>query len=132
MYHQDNPYKTSSAKERLENRQQSVKPLVDAYFAWVKVQLSKSNGSTKLKVALTYSENQEMYLRVFLEEPEIPLDNNDAESAKANNLKPYEYFCYLLSELVKYPRNEVPEEELKKLMPWAKELPDSCRKTKTR
>lgn len=165
MYHQDKPYKTSSTKERLENRQQSVKPLVDAYFAWVKVQLSKSNGSTKLKAALTYSENQEMYLRVFLEDPEIPLDNNDAErsiksfcvgkhswhiidsvkganasallysiaeSAKANSLKPYEYFCYLLSELVKYPRNEVPEEELKKLMPWAKELPDSCRKTKTR
>ena len=29
MYHQDNPYKTSSAKERVEKRQQSVKPLVD-------------------------------------------------------------------------------------------------------
>ncbi|MCI7062579.1 MAG: transposase domain-containing protein [Lachnospiraceae bacterium] len=55
-----------------------------------------------------------------------------AESAKANSLKPYEYFCYLLTELVKYPRNEVPEEVLKKLMPWSKELPDSCRKTKTR
>ncbi|MBR4341443.1 MAG: transposase domain-containing protein, partial [Lachnospiraceae bacterium] len=31
-----------------------------------------------------------------------------AESAKANGLKPYEYFRYLLSELVKHPRDNVP------------------------
>jgi len=36
-----------------------------------------------------------------------------AESAKANQLKPYEYFAYLLKELLKYPRENVPEEELK-------------------
>ena len=36
MYHLDNMYKESSAKERLDNRQRSVKPLVDAYFAWLK------------------------------------------------------------------------------------------------
>ena len=40
-----------------------------------------------------------------------------AESAKANQLKPYEYFVHLLKELLKYPRENVPEEELKKLMP---------------
>lgn len=55
-----------------------------------------------------------------------------AESAKANQLKPYEYFTYLLKGLLKYPRENVPEEELKKLMPWLEELPDSCRKNKTR
>jgi len=55
-----------------------------------------------------------------------------AESAKANQLKPYEYFAYLLKELLKYPRENVPEEELKKLMPWSEALPDSCRKNKTR
>lgn len=55
-----------------------------------------------------------------------------AESAKANSLKPYEYFCYLLTELVKYPRNDVPTEVLKTLMPWSEELPDHCRKTKSR
>lgn len=53
-----------------------------------------------------------------------------AESAKANQLKPYEYFAYLLKELIKYPRENVPEEELKKLMPWSEVLPDSCRKKK--
>ncbi|WP_349666761.1 transposase domain-containing protein [Lacrimispora sp.] len=28
-----------------------------------------------------------------------------AETAKANNLKPYEYFSYLLEQLMHYPRN---------------------------
>ena len=77
-----------------------------------------------------------VYLRVYLRDALIPLDNNDtersirsfcvgkhswhiidsvrgasasallysiAESAKANQLKPYEYFAYLLKELLKYP-----------------------------
>ena len=47
-------------------------------------------------------------------------------------IKPYEYFTYLLKELIKYPRENIPEEELKKLMPWSEVLPDSCRKNKTR
>ena len=55
-----------------------------------------------------------------------------AESAKANQLKSYEYFAYLLKELLKYPRENVPEEELKKLMPGSEALPDICRKNKTR
>lgn len=93
----------------------------------------KSNASSKLKEAMNYSINQEIYLRRFLEDPLLLLDNTDAErsiksfcvgkhswhiidsakgaktsallhsiaeSAKANSLKPYEYFCYLLTELV--------------------------------
>lgn len=36
MYHLDNMYKESSAKVKLDNRQQSVKPPIDAYFAWLK------------------------------------------------------------------------------------------------
>ena len=165
MYHLDNQYKGSSKEERLDQRQQSVKPLADAYFAWVKVQLAKANANKNLKGALNYSINQEKYLRVFLTDPEIPMDNNDAErsikafcvgkhswhivdsvkgagssallysiaeSAKANDLKPYEYFVYLLTELKEYPVGNVPEETLDRLMPWSEELPDSCRKTKTR
>lgn len=93
-------------------------------------------------------------------DPEIPLDNNDAErsvrsfcvgkhswhiidskngaeasaalysiaeTAKVNNLKPYEYFSYLLEQLMHYPRNNV---QLVELMPWSDELPDRCRKLK--
>ncbi len=165
MYHLDNSYKGSPAEEILDNRQLSVKPLVDAYFAWLKQQQRKNNSSTNLKEAVTYSINQETYLRAFLNDPELPLDNNDAErsikafcvgkhswhiidsvrganasallysiaeTAKANNLKPYQYFVYLLTELMKYPWDNVPDNALEKIMPRSPDLPDSCRKTKTR
>lgn len=167
IYHADNMYKDSSEKERLDNRQQSVKPLVDAYFAWIKETLAQKglDNSSALRIALNYSVNQEKFLREFLNDALIPLDNNDAErsiksfcvgkknwviidskkgaeasafmyslaeTAKANQLKPYEYFSYLLSELVKFPRCTVPESELERIMPWSEHLPDSCRKTKTR
>lgn len=167
IYHVDNMYKDASASERLENRKRSVKPLVDAYFEWVKKQAGRKglDKSSKLTGALNYSVNQEQFLRVFLEDGEIPPDNNDAErsirsfcvgkhnwqiidskngaeasamlyslveTAKANNLKPYEYFSYLLTQLMKHPRGKVPENELAKLMPWSAELPDHCRKTKNR
>ena len=41
------------------------------------------------------------------------------ESAKANGLNPFEYFKFLMEQLKEYPRNDVPGEELKKLMPWS-------------
>ena len=81
IYHTDHVYKDTSPKEILDNRQQSVKPLVDAYFAWIKELLANPglDSSSSLRTALNYSVNQEPYLRTFLEDSEIPLDNNDAE-----------------------------------------------------
>ena len=45
IYHRDNSFKESSTEERLINRQQTVAPLVDAYFAWVKQTRNKICGS---------------------------------------------------------------------------------------
>ena len=55
-----------------------------------------------------------------------------AESAKANGLKPYEYFSHMLTELAKYTRKGAPEDVIEALMPWSDELPDKVRKTKIR
>ena len=81
IYHTDHMYKGTSPKEILDNRQQSVKPLVDAYFSWIKGSVDNPglDHSSALRTALNYSLNQEQYLRTFLEDPEVPLDNNDAE-----------------------------------------------------
>ena len=46
---------------------------------WIKEQLVKTIASSALKAALKYALNQEKYLRVFLDDAQIPLDNNDAE-----------------------------------------------------
>lgn len=44
-----------------------------------------------------------------------------AETAKANNLKPYDYFVYLLEEIPKHMDQE-------DLLPWYERLPDGIRK----
>ncbi len=55
-----------------------------------------------------------------------------AETAKANQLKPYLYFKYLLEELPKYwngYEKEFEKDFLKNLLPWSEQLPSEIRKT---
>lgn len=50
------------------------------------------------------------------------------ETAKLNNLKPYEYFEYLLTVLTEIDIND--DKELEKIMPWSKSLPENIYLTK--
>ncbi len=104
--------------------------------------------------------NQEKYLKVFLDDGELPMDNNAAEqsirgfcigkknwvmidtvagakssaniysiaeTAKANNLKPYDYFEYLLTEIPRH-LDDTDRAFLDDLLPWSPNLPANCRK----
>ena len=53
-----------------------------------------------------------------------------SETAKLDNLRPYYYFKHLLTELPKMvdENGNIDDTHLDKLLPWAKELPDECRK----
>ena len=50
-----------------------------------------------------------------------------AETAKANNLKPYDYFEYLLTEIPKH-LDDTDRSFLEDLLPWSPNLPVNCRK----
>ncbi len=50
-----------------------------------------------------------------------------AETAKANHLKPYDCFVYLLEEIPKYMDGE-DRSFLKDLLPWSEKLPEGIRK----
>lgn len=50
------------------------------------------------------------------------------ETAKLNNLKPYDYFEYLLTALTEIDIND--DKELEKIMPWSKSLPENIYLTK--
>ena len=50
-----------------------------------------------------------------------------AETAKANNLKPYEYFKYLLSVIPEH-LDDTDRSFMDKLLPWSDKLPSECRK----
>ena len=160
IYREEKKLADLSSEERLEQRQLVVKPLVEAYFAWVhKVEPNLLNGSKTYK-GLQYSINQEKYLKVFLEDGDVPMDNNAAEqsirgfcigkknwvmidtvagakssaiaysiaeTAKANHLKPYEYFKHLLTVIPDH-MDDTDRSFLEELLPWSDELPAECRK----
>lgn len=52
-----------------------------------------------------------------------------AETAKANKLKPYKYFKYVLGEILIHQDDPV-DSYMNKLLPWSDELPDMCRSIK--
>ena len=135
IYREEKQLKDLPAGERKNRRQLRVKPLVEAYFTWVRENLPKVPQKSKTWEGFNYSLNQEKYLKVFLDDGEVPMDNNAAEqsirgfcigkknwvmidtiagakssaiiysiaeTAKANKLKPYDYFEYLLTEIPKH------------------------------
>ena len=81
IYREENKLKDLEPEERLEHRRLMVCPLVDAYFAWVKESQEKVPAKGKIAGGFRYSIDQERYLRVFLEDGEVPMDNNAAEQA---------------------------------------------------
>ena len=158
VYREENKLNDLSSEERLKQRQAVVKPLVDAFFAYIKT-LKVSKKDT-FGDAVSYALNQERYLRVFLEDGDVPIDNNASErairgfcvgkknwqmidtingaktsaiiysiveTAKANNLKPYDYVQYLLEEIPKH-MDDTNCSFLENLLPWSENLPAEIRK----
>ena len=81
IYKAEETLKDLTAEERYSRRQREVKPLVEAYFAWGHEQDPATILSQKTRDGLNYSMNQEKYLKVFLEDGNIPIDNSATERA---------------------------------------------------
>ena len=160
IYREEGKLSDFSTEDRLMQRQLVVKPLVDAFFAYLKQNEPKIPKNGKIREAFTYALNQESYLKVFLEDGDVPIDNNAserairgfcigkknwemidtvnganssaiiysiAETAKANNLKPFDYFEYLLTEIPKHV-DDKNIDFLAELLPWSDMLPENIRK----
>ena len=158
IYREEGKLNDLSSDERLKQRQAVIKPLVDAFFAYLKtINVSKKD---KFGDAVGYARNQEKYLRVFLTDGDVPIDNNASErairgfcigkknwqmidtihgakssaiiysiveTAKANNLKPFDYVQHLLEEIPKHI-NDKDCSFLEDLLPWSGKLPAGIRK----
>ena len=79
IYHEEGLLKDMTAEERYKQRLVKVKPLLDAFFAWLET--VHVTGRGKLAQAVQYALNERKYLYTFLENGNIPIDNNRAENA---------------------------------------------------
>lgn len=77
----DNTFDDLPVSDRKKQRQLVLSEKVDAYFAWIKQKYAQVTPNGSIGKALAYSINQEKYLRVFLTDGNIPMDNNYAEQA---------------------------------------------------
>lgn len=79
IYHEENLLSGMTAEERYKQRQVKVKPLLDAFFAWLET--LQVSGKSALSKAVAYALNEKPYLYTFLENGNVPIDNNRAENA---------------------------------------------------
>lgn len=81
LMHIDNDFDDLSPEDRLNQRRLKLSEKVDDYFAWVKHKYDQVTHNSVIGKALAYSLNQEPYLRTFLDDGAVPMDNNYAEQA---------------------------------------------------
>ena len=81
MLHIDNEFNDLPSGDRLKQRQLVLSEKVDAYFVWVKFKYSQVTHNSTIGKALAYSIHQEPYLRTFLTDGDVPMDNDFAEQA---------------------------------------------------
>ena len=72
-------YAKTGPEERYTQRQEHSKKILDGFYAWLET-VNPSQG-TGLAKAVQYARNEKSYLYAFLEDPQIPIDNNLAERA---------------------------------------------------
>lgn len=83
MYDIENTLGSLSAEERLSERKKQIGPLVDDFFAWLKELQSGTEvlPGGKAGDGIQYCLKQEKYLRVFLTDGNVPMDNSASERA---------------------------------------------------
>ncbi len=73
-----------SPEERYEERQKQAKPLLEAFFEWLHTLEDAVDRSSLIGKAVLYAMNQEVYLKRYLEDGHLSIDNLAAERALKN------------------------------------------------
>lgn len=80
IYHEEMKLRNMTAGDRLAARKEYVLPKVNDLFEYIhELDNSGEHFSEKLSKAISYAVNQEKYLRRFIEDGNIPLDNGSSE-----------------------------------------------------
>lgn len=85
LFELERKFEAYSPEKRLMARAKHSQPIVDEYFEWAMKENMTALPKGPLGQALTYSLNQEIKLKTFLDDGRIELSNNRAERA----IKPF-------------------------------------------
>ena len=84
LYKVEELIRNKTPEERYEERQKQSRPVVDALFEWLHSMEDSVDRSSLIGDAILYTLNQEPYLRRYLEDGHLSIDNNSAERAIKN------------------------------------------------
>ena len=158
IFHLNKQLDDLSSTERRKQRRIRLKPKVNSFFDWLNESITKVPANSSVAGAINYCLNQEQYLRAFLDDGDIPMDNNRAErairpftlgrknwvnmysergadasavlysiveTAKANDLKVFDYINLLLTELMEHAKDE-DRSFVDNLLPWSDHVREKC------
>ena len=153
IFHEEHRLEGLEAEEKLKKRKEIIGPLVDEFFRWVRNNKDLVPPKSQTGKAFNYALNQEEYLKAFLNDGNIPLENNAAErairpfvvgrknwimidtpkGAKASAgiysiIETAKLYNLKLYDYIKYLLDELPKYEGSKtcpehLLPWSDRLP---------
>ena len=84
LYKIEELIRNKTPEEKYAERQKQSKPLLAAFFEWLHSLEDSVDRSSKIGDAILYTINQEQYLRKYLEDGHLSIDNNAAERAIKN------------------------------------------------
>ena len=84
LYKIEEMIREKSPEERYEERQKQAKPLLEAFFEWLHTLEDSVDRSSLIGEAVLYTLNQEVYLKRYLEDGHLSIDNLAAERSLKN------------------------------------------------
>jgi transposase len=80
LYEIERDVQPLAAPSRLEVRQQRARPVADALHAWMTAQRARVSEGSAIARALDYSLRRWVALTRYLDDPDVPIDNNWCEN----------------------------------------------------
>lgn len=84
LYKIEELIRDKSPEDRYHERQKQAKPLLEAFFEWLHTLEDAVDRASKIGEAVLYTLNQEVYLKRYLEDGHLSIDNTAAERSIKN------------------------------------------------
>ncbi|MGX6569856.1 IS66 family transposase, partial [Cupriavidus necator] len=98
LYEIEREVQQLAAQLRLEIRQQRARPIADALHAWMTGQRARVSEGSAIAKALDYSLRRWTALTRYLEDPQVPIDNNAVHAASGmNRVMPTPRLCRVMN-----------------------------------